>query len=178
MGLRGTSAGLLLVVAALCATLGTTGCGGGDSDDASAQDSQDSAGPAIPKSPPGIEVPEGLPPEKLVVKDMREGTGTEAEKGDTVQIHYYGVQWEEGAEHASSWTYENIPVFTLGKPPLLYALGLAIPGMKEGGSREVTIPHNLVYYPKVKHRPLGRLSALIYKVYLVKVLSDDKDQRG
>jgi peptidylprolyl isomerase len=160
-------AGLCMAVAGLCALVATAGCGGSDSSDASAQNS---AEPAIPTSPPKIDVPEGLPPKKLVVKNLRKGTGAEAKKGDEVELHYYGVQWNGGIEHSNSWRYANVPRFELGSHRLLRGLNRAIPGMKEGGSREVIIPYDLIYYPGGNHRPLGPLDALIYKVYLVKVL--------
>jgi peptidylprolyl isomerase len=154
------------IVTALLFVVVAAGCGGGHSSDASA------AEPAIPDSPPEIKAPQVLPPKKLIVKDLRKGTGVEAKKGDKVMIQYYGITWD-GIEHANSWRYPNIPVFKLGEHRLLRGLNMAIPGMKEGGSREVIIPHNLVYYPGViSHQHLTRLHALIYKVYLVKVLNE------
>jgi peptidylprolyl isomerase len=173
-GTTGTIAGLCAVVSALLLVIAGVGCGGGNSSDASANDSTE---PGILDSPPEIEVPEGLPPKKFIVKDLQKGTGTEAKKGDNVMIQYYGVQWNDGIEHSNSWHYPHIPVFQVGSHRLLRGLNMALPGMKEGGSREVIIPHNYVYYPDVvSHIHLSRLDALIYKVYLVKVL-DEKNQR-
>lgn len=154
------------------------GCGGGDGGDSSSASTSLAPEPgsdlaaegALLSSRPNIEVPPGLLPKKLVIKDLQKGTGAEAEKGDEVQIQYYGVDWQAGAEHANSWRYEHIPTFELGSHRLLRGLNIAIHGMKEGGSREVIIPYNLVYYPGGHHRPLGPLDALIYKVYLVKVV--------
>lgn len=175
MPLRGVMIVLLLVAAALY----SLGCGGNGSDPspnsastalAPEPGSQLAAEGAILGSQPNIEVPPGLPPKKLVVKDLQKGTGAEAKKGDEVQLQYFGVDWRDGAEHANSWHYEHIPIFTLGEHRLLRGLNMAIPGMKEGGGREVIIPYNLVYYPGGHHRPLGPLDALIYKVYLVKVI--------
>jgi peptidylprolyl isomerase len=169
MGLRGTKEAIawLLSFAAIAvlATAGV-GCGGGNSSNATARDSD---GPAIPESAPSIEVPEGLPPKKLVVKDLRQGTGAEAKKGDRVKIQYHGVTWGGGIEHANSWNYPSAPVFMLGSHRILRGFNLAIPGMREGGSREVIIPYNLVYYPGDQHGHLSLLDALIYKIYLVEV---------
>jgi peptidylprolyl isomerase len=157
--LCGLLAGLCLIVA---------GCGGGDSSNAAAEDSEGS----IPTSPPKVEVPAGLPPKKLVVKDLEKGAGAEAKKGDEVTLQYYCVIWENGVEYANSWTYNGPPAFVLGEHVrLLRGLNLAVPGMREGGDREVLIPSNLVFYPEVSHSHLGRLAALICKVYLVKVLN-------
>jgi peptidylprolyl isomerase len=173
MRLRGLMITLLLAVVALYAL----GCGGGNGDSSSSSsslspepDSELAAEGAILASQPNIEVPTGLPPKKLVIKDLQKGTGAEAEKGDKVQIQYYGVQWNGGVEHANSWHYEHIPVFELGSHRLLRGLNIAIHGMKEGGGREVIIPYNFVYYPGDEHNPLSPLDALIYKVYLVKVI--------
>lgn len=171
MQLRGATITLLWAMVALYAV----GCGGGSDPSGSTAlapkpGSQLAAEGAILASQPKIEVPPGLPPKKLVIKDLQKGTGAEAEKGDEVKIQYYGVQWKDGTEHANSWHYEHIPAFELGSHRLLRGLNLALHGMKEGGSREVIIPSNLVYYPGDQHYHLSRLDALIYKVYLVKVL--------
>ena len=170
MGLRGWVIGLLSAGAVLCAIV-VGGCGGGGAsgDSPTPAEAHVLAEGGIVAAQPQIKVPPGFPPKKLVIRDIHEGTGTEAEKGDEVQIQYFGVDWRDGAEHANSWHYEHIPVFTLGEHRLLRGLNMGIRGMKEGGSREIIIPYNLVYYPNLHHRPLGPLDALIYKVYLVKV---------
>lgn len=158
--LRAIAVGILVLPAVLVA-----GCGGGDSSDASAE-------PAIPTSPPELEAPDRLPPKKIVVKDLRKGTGTQAKRGDSVKIQYHGILWG-GEVHSSSWTYPAIPVFNLSDPPdarLLRGLNVAIPGMREGGSREVLIPQNFVFYPGVSHPELGFMDSLLYRVYLVEVL--------
>ena len=69
---RGTLAGLGMLVAILALLVALTGCGG---DDSSAAPAENSSEAGIPSSPPKIEVPEGLPPKKLVVKDLAVGTG-------------------------------------------------------------------------------------------------------
>jgi FKBP-type peptidyl-prolyl cis-trans isomerase len=160
-GLRVSVAICVLAIAA-CA-IAVSGCG---------DDSAEGSGPqSLPlKSRPKIEVPTGLPPKKLVVKDLWEGTGIKAQKGDKVRIQYYGVDWRSGLEHANSWRYARIPVFTLGEHRILRGMNQGIRGMKEGGAREILIPHNLVYYPGGNHIDLSPLDALIYRVYLVDVI--------
>jgi peptidylprolyl isomerase len=161
-------AGLCIVAAVLYLAVANAGCGGSNgSPDASAKETSEAG---LRSSPPEIKPPLGFPPKKLIIKDMVKGTGKEAKKGDRVAIQYYGVDWKLGSEHASSWRYANIPVFELGNHRLLRGLNMGIPGMKEGGSREIIIPYNLVYYPGGHHRALGPLDALVYKVYLVKDL--------
>jgi peptidylprolyl isomerase len=165
MDLRGRVL-LLLIGAVLCAIV-AGGCGGSDSPDASAKSADESLPLA---SRPEIGPGKGLPPKKLVVRDLTKGTGKEAKKGDRIKLQYYGADWRFGLEHANSWHYQHIPIFTLGEHRLLRGLNQGIPGMKEGGGREIIIPYNLVYYPGGGHVHLGPLDTLIYKVYLVKVL--------
>ena len=167
----GRIAWLLVVLILICAA--DAGCGGSpDSPKASAKDNAEAsqnAEPGLRSTPPDIPPPAGVPPKKLVIRDLQQGTGTEAHKGDEVQIQYYGIDWL-GNEHANSWHYTHIPVFILGQHRLLRGMNRGIVGMKEGGSREIIIPYNLVYYPGGHHVPLAPLDALVYKVYLVDVL--------
>jgi peptidylprolyl isomerase len=172
-GARGASAGLCVLIAILGLLVAFAGCGGGDSSDASAGDSAESG---IPDSKPKLEVPPGLPPKKLVAKELSKGTGAEAKKGDRVALQYYCIIWETGAQYSNTFSYPGAPTFTLGKHRVLRGLNLSVPGMKEGGSREVLIPNYLVYYPERSHPPVGRLGALICKVYLVKVF--DRKRSG
>ncbi len=156
---------LSLLFAALVLLAVGAGCGGGGSSDASAEQSV-----PIPDSPPKLEVPEALPPKKIVIEDLSEGTGKEAEKGDQVSLHYYCIIWETGAEYANSWRYPSVPIFVLGKHQLLRGLNIAVSGMKEGGAREVLIPNTLVHYPESPQPTPRRLGALICKTYLVDLI--------
>jgi peptidylprolyl isomerase len=169
----GVVRGLFAFVAALCLLVAIAGCGGNGSSDASAKDSGESG---IPDSAPEVDVPAALPPTKLVVKDLSKGTGAEAKKGDEVSLQYYCVVWKDGDQYANSWSYQRPPTFVLGSHRLLRGLNMAVPGMTEGGGREVRIPNTLLYYREMNNPPLGRLAALICKVYLVEVV--DKAGRG
>jgi peptidylprolyl isomerase len=147
------------------------GCGSdGGSEDASAQAEET----GIPKTAPEIEIPAGLPPTKLVVKELHKGTGEKAEKGDIVKLQYRGLHWQDGIEESNSWKFSEIPSFRLGEHRLARGLNLAVPGMREGGGREVIVPDQLVFYPELNRERLGRLNALIYKVYLVDVVNETK----
>ncbi len=164
----GLFARLCVAAAVLCLLAFAAGCGEDDSSDASAKDSAESG---IPKSSPSVEVPEGPPPSKLVVKELSKGTGTEAKKGDKVALQYACIIWGDGAEYANSWNYSSIPTFVLGeRARLLRGLNLAVPGMKEGGGREVLVPHTLLHYAGKPHSPVGPLDSVICKVYLVEVI--------
>lgn len=165
---RNVIAALCLLAALLCLPVLAGGCGGSDSSDASAGSSAESE---IPDSSPKLEPPPFLPPKKLVAKDLFKGSGTEAKKGDRVSLHYKCIVWGSGADYSDSWNYSGPPTFRLGeKIRLLRGLNMAVPGMKEGGGREVQIPGTLMYYPGVSHPPVRRLDGLLCNVYLVEVI--------
>lgn len=154
----------------LSLAIAVSSCGGGSSDAIGGTE------PTIPTDPPEIDIPNTLPPKKLIVKDMHIGAGDEAEKGDEVQIRYRGLNWKNGTENSASWGFPGIPKFVLGEHRLIRGLELAIPGMKEGGSREVLVPPQLVYFPGEGPRNVRPLDALIFKVYLVRIVK--KNQLG
>ena len=51
---------------------------------------------------PEIEFPDGPPPTDLVITDLILGDGAEAEPGDTVDVHYLGIEFDTGEEFDSS----------------------------------------------------------------------------
>jgi peptidylprolyl isomerase len=92
---------------------------------------------------PEIEIPDGDPPCDLVIQDIKEGDGAEAEEGATVTVHYVGVSWSTGEEFDASWDGgEPIPL-SLGQ--VIDGWKEGIPGMKEGGRRQLIIPPDLAY---------------------------------
>jgi len=162
-GLRGVVAGLCVGLSLLL----VSGCGG-----SSSADSAGGSDSGIPDSPPKVKVPAGLPPTKLVVKELSEGTGRPAKKGDEVALQYNCVSWGTESEYADSWTYSGVPTFVLGERLRLFrGLNLAVPGMKVGGGREVLVPNTLLFYPNAPHSPTSRLDSVICKVYLVDIVN-------
>lgn len=138
--------------------LAASGCGG-----------EEAAAIELPlEKRPALEVPAIPPPERLVIRELQEGSGQRAEKGDLVRIQYYGLDWH-GLQHADSWNYSGIPEFTVGEHRLQRGLNRALIGMREGGAREVLIPYYLLHYPDEKHQRLIPSDALLYKLYLVDV---------
>jgi peptidylprolyl isomerase len=94
---------------------------------------------------PVVEVPGDKPPDQLEVKDIVEGDGAGAQKGDQVSVHYVGVDYETGEEFGSSWD-RNEPVdFQLGSGQVIKGWDQGVEGMKVGGRRELTIPPDLAY---------------------------------
>ncbi|MBI4114451.1 MAG: FKBP-type peptidyl-prolyl cis-trans isomerase [Candidatus Niyogibacteria bacterium] len=75
---------------------------------------------------------------------LREGTGTGAENGDVVTVHYTG--WLEDDTKFDSSVDRGSPFsFTLGAGEVITGWEAGIKGMKEGEVRILRIPPELAY---------------------------------
>jgi peptidylprolyl isomerase len=107
------------------------------------------------RSKPEVDFYEGDAPTELVLIDLEVGTGEEAKPGDTVEVHYLGVDFETGEEFDSSWNRGQSISFPLAG--LIKGWQDGIPGMKVGGRRELICPPHLAYGPVGGgHRLSGR----------------------
>ena len=109
---------LLVVLAASSVLLiGLTACGDETTPAAAPSPSASSSGEASPSEsesspepvagglptvkgafgePPTISVPDGAPPEELVVTTLSEGDGPAVKAGQVIVVDYLGVRWEDG----------------------------------------------------------------------------------
>ena len=94
---------------------------------------------------PIIEYPGGEPPADLTIEDIVVGEGAEAKPGDTVEVHYVGVEFRNGEEFDASWNRGQSIEFPLRG--LIQGWQEGIPGMKVGGRRQLTIPPETAYGP-------------------------------
>jgi peptidylprolyl isomerase len=151
----------VLSLIAVVAVLGLAACGDDDDDggngasadtatqqgtgtettspaDAEAALKDTSKKPVIPK-------PTGAPPRKLVKEDIVKGTGPGAKNGDTVVVHYVGMNFSNGQEFDASWdTGSPFPV-QLGAGMVIKGWDQGLVGIKKGGRRKLTIPPELGY---------------------------------
>ena len=80
----------------------------------------------------------------LIIKDTTMGTGTVAQAGDTVTVNYTG-KLDNGTVFDSSLNPGRTPFsFTIGGQ-VIQGWNEGVPGMKVGGTRELTIPPALGY---------------------------------
>ena len=82
------------------------------------------------RTKPEFDAPTGPAPADLVIRDLIEGDGAEAKPGDTVTVHYAGVEFDSGEEFDSSWGRGETIQFPLRG--LIQGWQDGIPGMKEG----------------------------------------------
>ncbi|WP_194825802.1 FKBP-type peptidyl-prolyl cis-trans isomerase [Nocardia sp. XZ_19_231] len=92
---------------------------------------------------PEIEFQEGPAPTELIITDLIEGEGKEAVPGGTVEVHYVGVEFDNGEQFDSSWDRGESITFPLRG--LIQGWQDGIPGMKVGGRRQLVIPPELAY---------------------------------
>jgi peptidylprolyl isomerase len=94
---------------------------------------------------PEIDFPGGEPPAELVITDIWEGNGAEANPGDLVRVHYVGVAYSTGEEFDASWNRGDPLQFQLGAGHVIAGWDQGVQGMKVGGRRKLVIPPELAY---------------------------------
>jgi peptidylprolyl isomerase len=120
------------------------------------------------KTKPKVTVPKEQAPKGLAFKDLEEGTGAPAKKGDSLTVQYVGVGYNSKSEFESTW--EDKPyTFTLGAGEVLPGMEQGIEGMKAGGRRELIVPSSLAYGAEGVQPAIGPNETLLYVVDLLAV---------
>jgi peptidylprolyl isomerase len=123
-----------------------------------------------PQSKPVLAVPKGPPPKKLVVKDLKTGSGAGAEAGDELTAEYTGfnyVNHEEFTNHAHTWGTGEPLEFKLGGGEVIKGMDDGLQGMKAGARRELVIPPDLAYGNVSPPPEVGPGETVIYVVELL-----------
>lgn len=97
------------------------------------------------RTKPIVTVPDGDPPDELVVEDLEVGDGEEATPGRAPLMHYVGVSWSTGKEFDASWDRGKPFTFALGKGQVIRGWDEGVVGMRVGGRRRLTIPPDKGY---------------------------------
>ena len=118
---------------------------------------------------PEVDFPGGEPPADLQITDIREGDGTEAKAGDTVQVHYVGVAYSTGEEFDSSYDRGDPLEFQLGAGRVIAGWDQGVQGMRVGGRRQLVIPPHLAYGDRGAGRVIAPGETLIFVCDLVAV---------
>lgn len=116
---------------------------------------------------PEVDFPGDTPPSDLVIEDIEDGDGAEAEAGDTVEAHYVGVAWSTGEEFDSSWDRGEPLRFQVGVGQVISGWDEGIVGMCAGGRRKLTIPPHMGYGANGAGSAIGPNETLIFVVDLV-----------
>jgi FKBP-type peptidyl-prolyl cis-trans isomerase len=107
-------------------------------------------------------------PGELKITDHVVGTGAEAVKGKTVQVHYAG-RLEDGTEFDNSFKRGEPIRFRLGVGQVIEGWDKGIAGLKVGGKRTLVIPSEMGYGEDGAGDDIPPNATLIFEVELVAV---------
>ena len=99
----------------------------------------------LPKGAPAVPVVLGTAPSKLLIKDLKVGTGAVVTASQSVTVNYIGVACSTGKIFDSSWSGGTPASFAL--TGVIKGWTDGIPGMRIGGRRLLGIPSDLAYGP-------------------------------
>src|SRR5215210_8806423 len=144
----------VLLLITVVAVLGATACG--DDDEGAADAGQQPEATQAQTAPtedglkdtnvrPAIPKPTGIPPRKLVKRDIVKGKGPGAKPGDTVTVNYVGMNFSNGVEFDSSWDSGQAFPVQLGAGMVIAGWDRGLIGIKKGGRRMLTIPPEMGY---------------------------------
>ncbi|TWI66153.1 FKBP-type peptidyl-prolyl cis-trans isomerase FkpA [Pseudoduganella lurida] len=112
--------------------------------------------------------------EKLIINEVKAGTGREATTGSKVFVHYTGwlyrplARAQHGRQFDSSRTRGEPIDFQLGAGQVIKGWDQGVTGMKVGGKRTLIIPAELAYGARAQPG-IPANSALIFDVELMDV---------
>ncbi|HVT78284.1 MAG TPA: FKBP-type peptidyl-prolyl cis-trans isomerase [Acidimicrobiales bacterium] len=116
---------------------------------------------------PEVSIPDTPAPADLVIEDITEGDGDEAQPGDFVEVHYVGVSYSNGKQFDASWDRDETFEFRLGAGQVISGWDRGVAGMKVGGRRRLTIPPDLAYGRQGAGGVIGPNETLVFVVDLV-----------
>ncbi len=106
--------------------------------------------------------------QELKIEDIKIGEGPAVKEGDTVVMHYTGVL-EDGTKFDSSHDRDEPFEVKIGVGYVIKGWDMGVPGMKVGGKRKLTIPHELGYGKYGVDPVIPGFATLIFEVELLKI---------
>lgn len=104
---------------------------------------------------------------ELKIEDLKVGQGEEIKSGDHIVVHYTG--WlEDGTKFDSSVDRDQPFEVAIGCGYVIQGWDMGIPGMKVGGKRRLTIPHQLGYGKYGVEPNIPGFATLIFEIELLK----------
>lgn len=114
--------------------------------------------------------------EELKIEDLKVGTGPEVKDGDTVVMHYTGWLTDPSAGSGQVGTKFDSSVdrnqpfeVKIGVGYVIKGWDMGVPGMKVGGKRKLTIPHQLGYGRYGVEPNIPGFATLVFEVELLKI---------
>lgn len=127
-----------VAIALLCLALAPLGCGESESATSASRADTSQSKQAKPEEEPD--------PKKLVIEDLKTGSGAAAHWGDHLEVLYIGTFLATGEEFVRRWGKGAPPLrFRLGHATISPGWGKGIEGMRVGGTRRLLLPSRLAY---------------------------------
>lgn len=103
---------------------------------------------------------------RMVIDDIKFGTGAEVKEGDTVSVHYIGTL-QNGQEFDNSHKRGTPFEFTVGAGQVIEGWEKGVVGMKIGGQRTLVIPPEMAY----GERGIGPIPGNATLVFVIELLA-------
>jgi peptidylprolyl isomerase len=132
-------------------------------------DESDEPATAERQDKPEVEIPDGDPPKELVIEDLEEGEGDEAQAGDQLTVDYVGVLYDGGDEFDESFSKPEPFQFALGQGGVIPGWDEGLEGMKVGGRRQLVIPPDQAYGPQGQPPEIPPDSTLVFVIDLLAI---------
>ena len=94
---------------------------------------------------PHISVPPGPPPKHVVVKELEKGSGDLIKTNEEIAVRYVSFDYHTGDVLEDHWGNDSIFKWSFAPGRLVRAWVKGLPGMREGGRRELIAPARLAY---------------------------------
>jgi peptidylprolyl isomerase len=158
----------LLIAPALAACGGSSKSSSSSGREAASTPTATAAAAATPAgTKPKVKVPAGTPPKRLVIRDLKVGTGLPVQAGQTVSVQYVGVNYKDGKQFDASWDRGQPYSFTLGAGDVIPGWDKGVLGMRPGGRRELIVPPSLAYGSQGQPPVIKPNETLVFVIDLV-----------
>ncbi len=94
---------------------------------------------------PQPQVSSDPPPEQLVVRELKKGTGPALKNGDEFSARYVSFDYGSSEVSENHWANDSIFSWTFGPDKVVKAWAKGLPGMRAGSRRELIAPSRLAY---------------------------------
>lgn len=129
----------------LCASTALAACGSDNPTHATQSPTNPAKAAAWARVGPEVPIPQGPPPAKLVVKELKKGSGAVVVNGDVAVVRYINVDYRTGRVYENNWDPPEPTYFNVGNGEVLGAWETGMKGMRVGGRRELIVPAKLSY---------------------------------
>ena len=158
----------LVSIAVIASLVLIVACGGNEEKTTTPSVTANATAAQTGGGPPPVSAQPTVTASGLKIIEIEAGTGDEAQKGQTVSVHYTG--WlADGTKFDSSLDRGQPLSFVLGAGQMIPGFDEGVAGMKVGGERRLILPPGLAYGAQGRPPKIPANSELTFDVQLVSV---------